>query len=249
MSDIYQAPSAELRTPVSNNEYGSVERGLSGDYEFTIGGALSEAWEKTAGRKGTFNLAMLLYVVVAILLSIGTDLLVTAISLTVPEPIILIASSLTLQILINLILLPAWAGLIILGMRASVDSPITATMIFDHFRYALRLVGTLILMYLLILIGLVLLVLPGIYLIIAYSMALQLVVEKDMSPWQAMETSRKVVSKKWFTMFGFYIVALVITLVSALLLFIPLFWTLPMMIIASGLIYRNMFGLERSTIE
>jgi uncharacterized membrane protein len=99
-----------------------------------------------------------------------------------------------------------------------------------------------------VLIGFVLLIIPGIYLAIAYYMAMPLVVEKGLSPWAAMEISRKTVSKRWFTMFFFGIVMMLILIVSAIPLGIGLIWTLPMAMIAYGVIYRNMFGIRNQTL-
>lgn len=39
------------------------------------------------------------------------------------------------------------------------------------------------------------LVLPGIYLAVSYQLSLPLVADKGLGPWEAMETSRKIVSK------------------------------------------------------
>ena len=103
-------------------------------------------------------------------------------------------------------------------------------------------------MYIMVLIGFLLLVIPGIYLMIAYYMAMPLVVEKGMSPWQALETSRKAVTHRWFSVFGFFIVIAIILVVSSIPLGLGLIWTLPMVMIAYGILYRNMFGVEAETV-
>jgi uncharacterized membrane protein len=63
-----------------------------------------------------------------------------------------------------------------------------------------------------------------------------------------MEISRKTVSKRWFTMFFFGIVMSLILIVSVIPLGIGLVWTLPMGMIAYGIIYRNMFGIRNQTL-
>ncbi|MBI3187471.1 MAG: hypothetical protein HYZ31_06380, partial [Gammaproteobacteria bacterium] len=151
------------------------------------------------------------------------------------------------QVILNLIVLPMAMGLFIIGLRRSVNAPITATSVFDYFGKAFSLLITMILFYIMVIIGLVLLIVPGIYLMVAYFMAMPLVVEKGLSPWQALEASRKAVSKHWFGFLGFYIVMILIMLVSMLPLGIGLFWTMPMFLIAWGIMYRNMFGCEAKT--
>src|SRR6266699_3078791 len=60
--------------------------------------------------------------------------------------------------------------------------------------------------WLLTAIGLILCILPGIYLLVGYVFALPLVIDKKMEFWPAMEVSRQVVQRHWWSMFGFLIV-------------------------------------------
>jgi uncharacterized membrane protein len=78
---------------------------------------------------------------------------------------------------------------------------------------------------------------------VAYILAIPLVVERKLSPWQALETSRKAITQHWFKVFGLFLVLGVIVLVSAIPLGIGLVWTLPMAIIAIGVLYRTIFGV------
>lgn len=111
------------------------------------------------------------------------------------------------------------------------------------------MLGLYIVMTILILIGFVLLIVPGIYLSIAYAMALPLMAEKEMGIWESLETSRKAITKKWFPFFGFFIVMMLIMLAGALALGIGLIWAMPLTVIAYGIVYRNMFGVEEKTLN
>jgi hypothetical protein len=51
------------------------------------------------------------------------------------------------------------------------------------------------------------LILPGLYLFIAWTFSIPLVADKRFEFWTAMELSRKVVTKVWFEIFGLFIVA------------------------------------------
>jgi len=113
----------------------------------------------------------------------------------------------------------------------------------------LPLFVTTILYILLSLVGLLIFILPGIYLLFAYTYALPLVAEKGMSPWQALETSRKTITHRWFTFFFISIIFLIIMTASFFIGLIALIWTLPMSIIAYGIMYRNMFGVEKETLS
>ena len=249
MSDIYKTPESELNKHMPAGNYGSLEKGIAGDYEFSIGATLSEAWNKTSGAKGTMILAGILYIVAIMVVSfILQFVMLKLIPLdNNPSQAMIFGSIFVQQIVLNLVVLPIVMGMFILGLRRSVDAPISAFSVFDYFGKTFSLLLTMVLMYIMVVIGLLLLVVPGIYLMVAYFMAMPLVVEKGLSPWQALEASRKAVSKRWFGFLGFYIVMMLIMLVSMIPLGIGLIWTMPMFLIAWGILYRNMFGCEAKT--
>lgn len=249
MSDIYQTPQSSLEneTPGEDN-FGSIERGISGQYQFEISEVISEAWQKTAGAKGTFWLAFLIYMAIAIGISMVSQFVLMAVAATSQNEAVIVILTLAEQLVMNLVLMPVVMGIMILGIRRSADVPIAAGSIVGHYSSMWRLFLTMLLMYIMVLIGLLLLIIPGIYLMVSYYMAMPLVVEKGMGPWEALETSRKTISKRWFTMFFFTIVVSLLILISAIPLGIGLIWTLPMAMIAYGVVYRNMFGIRNETM-
>ena len=250
MTNAYQTPKANLEIePQAVEGYGSIEKAISGDYELSIGDVIKEAWSKTKGTKWTFQVAFLLYMLVAILLMVLLQIASLTILPNTTDPSVMQSWSLIEQVLLNLILTPIMMGLFLLGVRRSVNAPLEAISIFDYFHKSLTLFATLILVYIMIFIGLLLLVIPGIYLMVAYFMALPLVVEKGLSPWRAMEVSRKAVTRRWFTVLFLSIVLTFIIAISMIPLGIGLIWTMPMVMIAYGVLYRNMFGVEAKTIS
>ena len=249
MSNIYQAPESNLvNENVLTGEYGSVEKAIRGEYEFSIGSVLSEAWAKTSGSKMAIHLGFLFYflVIMGLMMVLG---LVTAGLVTVNDgPGGMVLVQLIMQLGMNLIGMPMIMGIVMIAIRRSVDAPIKASMVFGYFSKMLPLFATMIIMYVMVLIGFVLLVIPGIYLMVAYYMAMPLVVEKGMSPWQALETSRKTITHRWFSVFGLFFIMVVIITISMIPLGIGLIWSMPMMMLAYGILYRNMFGVEPATI-
>lgn len=250
MSDIYEAPKANLVTdPEPVEGYGSIEKGVNGDYEFRIGDVLSEAWDKTKGAKGTFIIAFIIYIVIYAAMSIPIELIQQNMLASGQEQPIVLAVSISLQMVMNIIIIPLWTGVFILGIRRAVNGPMEVGSIFRYYNKTFSLFITMLLMYLMILLGLVLLVIPGIYLLFAYFMALPLVAEKGLGPWQALEVSRKTITHRWFGIFVFSIVISFILVISMIPLGIGLIWTGPMMMIAYGILYRNMFGVEAETLK
>ena len=249
MSDAYQTPEANLvKEDLSTGDYGSVEKAIRGDYEFSIGDVLSEAWAKVYGSKWVIQLAFFYYFLVLIGVMVGLGVVMAGLMTVSEDPSAMILVQFVVQFGVNLIVMPMIMGIAMIGIKRSVGAPINAAMVFGYFSKMLPLFVTMFLMYVMIIIGFMLLVLPGIYLMIAYYMAMPLVVEKGMSPWQAMETSRKAISNRWFSVFFLIIIMSLIIGISAIPLGIGMIWTMPMFIIALGILYRNMFGIEPATL-
>ena len=95
--------------------------------------------------------------------------------------------------------------------------------------------------------GFVLLIIPGIYLAVAYTFALPLVLDKKMNFWDAMEFSRKLISKNWFSFFGFVLVLVLINFAGALLLGLGLLVTIPLSVGAIAAAYADIVGLPASS--
>jgi hypothetical protein len=53
-----------------------------------------------------------------------------------------------------------------------------------------------------IVVGLLLFIVPGIYLIVAYTFAYMLIIDRGLTVWQALEASRRVVNKNWWKVAG-----------------------------------------------
>jgi len=98
-------------------------------------------------------------------------------------------------------------------------------------------------MMLLIYLGMILLLIPGIYLAVAYMLAIPLIVERGLSPWQAMEASRKAITQHWFKVFGLFLLLGLIVSISAIPLGIGLIWTIPLFVMVMGVLYRTIFGV------
>jgi hypothetical protein len=97
---------------------------------------------------------------------------------------------------------------------------------------------------LLTVIGFALLVLPGIYLAVAYLFAQPLVIDKSADFWQAMETSRKLITKKWFSFFVLLLAIFFLNLGGALLLGIGLLVTIPLSVCIVAAAYEDIVGLN-----
>jgi len=91
-------------------------------------------------------------------------------------------------------------------------------------------------------VGLVLCILPGIYLAVGYLFVLPLVIDKKLDFWPAMEVSRQVVTKYWWSMFLFVIVLILIVCAGALACGLGLIIAMPVVFAAAMYVYEDLFG-------
>jgi hypothetical protein len=247
---------------------GTLERGLSGDYRIGIGATLSEAWRLTRGFKRTCltGLAALALAVFALWL------VVTVIEQRFGNALLdnEMLEGLVVQLAFVAVIYPFLIGPVMMGVRRAVGLPVSARMAFGYMNVAGAVIVASLLIALLSLIGTVMLILPAVYLTVAYALFVPLIADRRLGPWVAMEVSRRAITKHWFAVAGVLVATGIIVLVSALPFLIGaallaklvgfvsaicvsvplaagLLWTIPMAIVVVGILYRDVFGVtERS---
>jgi hypothetical protein len=224
---------------------GSLEQAIAGNYDFEIGEVMSEAWELTKGFKATFwGSAIVVYGVVIVVMLV-TGLITKAVFGDQPHFLI----SMSTNALAGLVTTPLTVGLIMLAVKRAAGAPASFEVTFGYLDKTLPAIvvafATLILTY----VGLALLIIPGIYLSMAYGLAKPLLVDRNLSPWAAMEASRKALTHKWFQIFLLYLGVGVLMVVSALFFGIGLIWTMPWSMLVMGVLYRRIFGTTAPAAE
>ncbi len=218
-----------------NNEQGSLETAIAGQYDFTIEEVLSEAWARIDGYKWRYA------VVTSVYFSIYFGVMI-AIGLLFHEDSARMESLFQLA---GFLMLPMGAALTMMGLSMATARPIMVKQLFAYYNNKIfPLIGLQIVMTMAIIFGLVLLIIPGIYLSIALMFAVPLMLEKNLSIVDAFEASRKAVTHHWFKIFGIFLAMAAILFVSILPLGIGLIWTAPMMMAVMGVLYRRMFGIS-----
>lgn len=224
----YQTPQSNLQEPQA------VQYNVNPNWD--IGSVFQEAWQLTSGYKATIWGALLIYIGISIAVSLPFEFIGK-------DSLIMILIS---QIVIGLVTYPLYAGITLLGIKRSVGAATNAFMVFDYYAKIIPIFLLYVSMVVLMLIGFVLLIIPGIYLAVAYSMAIPLLVEKNMGIWEALETSRKTIHKCWFRMFGLYVVITVLIILALLPLGIGLIWAVPLVNVVMGVVYRNLFSVGQN---
>lgn len=203
--------------------------------DFQIMGSIQKAWEDTAGTKLTYWGAVGILIGIAFAFGIVQGLMTG----NPDEPnIIAVLIGLVSQVISTIL----GAGIMMMAVKRARGEAIKSSMVFDQFDKALSLILFAILGTIAIAIGFLLLIIPGIYLSICYFFAVPLIVDKKYGAWEAMETSRKVVTSRWFQYFGLFLMYGLIVFVSALPLGIGLIWTVPMGYNLIGNMYQDAFG-------
>jgi len=91
-------------------------------------------------------------------------------------------------------------------------------------------------------IGVVLCILPGIYLGVGYVFTLPLVIDKKLDFWPAMELSRRVVHAHWWSMFALVIVLALVGCVGFLACGVGALITIPVASASLMYVYEDLFG-------
>jgi hypothetical protein len=210
---------------------------------FTIGTLIKDAWHYSKGVKGAIWAGIFAMYLLLIGIGVAAVFLLPKITGQV-EPLQAVLVESGLQVGLSLLYFIFTAGLIKIAVNKIGQKPFSWKMIFSGFSRFGSLLLLFILQTIMMVIGLVLFILPGIYLSIGYILAIPLIFERGLSPWQALEVSRKAVHKRWWTVFFALIAMSILMTVSTIPLGLGLIWTIPMLIILIGVLYYHFFGAE-----
>jgi len=114
------------------------------------------------------------------------------------------------QLLSMAIQVVMFAGLAIVTWKQAKGGGTIFADFFPAWKTTAQLVWCTVVGLLLIVIGFVLFVLPGIYLVVGYTFSYLLIVDRQMGVWQALEGSRRVVNKHWWGVFGLMLMMLLL---------------------------------------
>ncbi len=88
--------------------------------------------------------------------------------------------------------------------------------------------------------GFIFLIIPGIYLLVAYSLAQPIIVFTEIKPLEAMKYSMKIVNKHWFEFFGLGVFVLFLNFIGVLFIGLGLLITIPVTYYISYAIFEDL---------
>ncbi len=137
-----------------------------------------------------------------------------------------------------------YAGYSIVAFMTVKGKPFQFGDFFRGFNYFLPLFLSSLAGGLLVSIGFVLLIVPGVYLAVGYMFATFLIIDYRMDFWSAMEIIRKIITRNWFSFFGFALVLCALNFLGLLLLGVGLLVTVPVSACAAAIAYKEIIGLS-----
>jgi uncharacterized membrane protein len=193
-------------------------------YHFSISDTINEAWAIMKKNIGQFIVLGLISLVVAFGVSL-IPVVGSIVSLAVTPALI--------------------AGFIIVAWDADRGHQVSINRFFEGFSRLSEFLPVYLLGLLFIFIGFALLIIPGIYLVVCYMLIVPFALfsQPNQQLVQMLENNRKVISKNWFTFFGFVIVIGLLNLAGLILCGIGLLVTLPLTYICFYVLFKRIFGL------
>jgi hypothetical protein len=215
---------------------GSIEQTLAGNAELDVLAVVREAWARTDGIKGIVVVGMLLIYAAVVL---ATLLLGSIFGF---EDQTLVASTVS-QLVLMVIVYPFMAGVFMLGLRHSVGLKVSFQEQFAYYNHLLPIVAVGLLQSVVTSLGFLLLILPGIYLMIALCLAVPLKAERDLPITDCLLISLRLVNRKFVEVALLTLVALAL-MVLGVVSIVGWIWTLPWTLMIFAIIYRQLAGYQ-----
>lgn len=131
---------------------------------------------------------------------------------------------------------------IVAGEEVVFDDVFSATHLF--FTY----VGGSIFYGLLVVLGLLLFVIPGIFLAVSYWLFSYVLLDKELGVWEALSEAKRISRGARWELFKFMIVVGVLNLAGAFTFFVGLFITIPVTAVAIAYVYRRLLNKQETPV-
>ncbi len=236
---------------------GSPDKAVQGDYTLNPNAILKEGWQLTASTKQPILLGLIMVILIGMVFSIITSSYLGGMEVVIQDA----NKQMVLNLVVTVVLWPFIAGIEMMGISHAIGIKTQANMIFSFLkRSAFIALGALIITSLTSL-GFYL-ILPGIYLTVALSLTVPLIVEKRMSPTAAILLSIKATRFQFFKMLHIYLVLFSVliaallpgllglpAIISAVVFFVVMSYLAPMFYNVKGILYREIFGVKMLMVE
>ncbi|TWX57754.1 hypothetical protein [Colwellia hornerae] len=240
---------------------GSIEKSLQGEYTIDVPSVLKEAWQLTLRSRIAINLGLLFTLILGIVVSFLISNTMGGIDQVIKDP----QSTTLLNIVVTMVIYPFLVGVEMMGVFHAVGLKTNSKLIFAFLKRGSWVAVCALLTSVLITLGMSLFFFPGIYLAVALSLALPLVVEKKLSPIKAITLSLQVTRFQWFKLLSIYSLLLLtlflslvplailaktsFSVIGVMLFLLALTFIAPLFYNVKGILYREIFGMQLQAVD
>ncbi len=240
---------------------GSIDRAIKGDYHLDVALILKEAWQQTVKSRISINLGLFFTFTLGMIVTLLMSTNMGGIEAVVSDP----QSFLLVNIVVTLVIWPFLAGVEMMGVLHAIGLKTEPKLIFAFLKRGSWVALCALLTSMLTNIGIQLFIIPGIYLAVALSLTIPLVVEKKLSPSKAIVISLQATRFQWFKIFSLYlalacalfVAILPVTIlinteaaVVGIIMFLFAFTYLaPLFFNVKGILYREIFGMQLHAVD
>lgn len=151
----------------------------------------------------------------------------------------------TAGLLISVFVTPALsAGFFLVAKNSDSGNEITFNDFWQGFNFWLTLAIVSVVSGILVMLGVFLLVIPGLYLAVSYLMITPFIVLAGFEFWDAMEASRKLITRNFWNMLGFVLLLLALNIAGLLFLGIGVLVTIPISYLAIYAAFTDILPAE-----
>ena len=140
--------------------------------------------------------------------------------------------------------IPLSAGYYVVALKILRGELVAFEDFFGGFRFWFPIIIASIMVTLIVTIGFILLIIPGIYLAVAYTLVIPVIIDRQPPVWEALEMSRRAITQRWFTVFFLLILLAIINLLGFFALCIGILITIPLSYCTLAALYRDLIGLK-----
>lgn len=135
---------------------------------------------------------------------------------------------------------PLTAGFFLVANRISRGVEVQFSNYFEGFSYWGILIVTSLVSGIITFFGILALILPGIYLAVAFTFAIPFALYSGTDFWTSLELSRKLITMNWWKFFGFVIVLVLFNIVGLLCFFVGILVTIPVSYFAVYAVFEEL---------
>lgn len=216
-----------------------MQKALKGEFDFDVQEVLKEGWELTKKDKSSMVQGLLFIVLIAFIVMITAHTVSQQKGIDFNDPNFRMGT----EIIIMILVAPFAAGLMMMGINSSIGGKNTISHLFQFINRTFTITVTSLMISALVQIGMLLLILPGLYLVVATGFSIPLILDKGLLPMRAIWISIKIVNFQWLKFVKLYMVFLGLMFLVFITFGIALIWVAPFYYNVKGLLYRDIFGV------